>query len=358
MNQKKNIMLLFGGQSSEHEVSCMSGCTVAENIDRSKYDLLLVGITKDGRWLKANSVDDIRTGAWRDSETTAALLPDAELKSALLIGNGGFGLYPVDILFPVLHGLYGEDGCPQGIAELAQIPYVGCNVLSSAATMDKVTTKAVLAGLGIPQTPYMSFRREELADLNDVAGRIIIQLGLPVFVKPSNAGSSCGVTRACSRGEIVEALKVAAAQDCKVLAEAEVRGRELECALLSGPGGWDVQASGVGEILAAADFYDYDAKYNNSESRTVVDPPLPKGAREVIRALAVKIFRALDCEGLARADFFLEGGTNGVIFNEINTIPGFTAISMYPKLWEAAGLSLPALVQKLIDSAAVTRRKA
>ncbi len=354
MERKKRVVLLFGGQSSEHEVSCHSAATVARNVDPEKYDLLLVGITKEGRWLKVGSVEEIESGEWEGSQTGAALLPDASLKSVLIHDESGFSLVPVDVVFPVLHGLYGEDGCPQGIAEMAQIPYVGCNVASSAVTMDKAATKAILERLGVPQAPYLAFRREELEDMDAAAVKIESALGLPVFVKPSNAGSSCGVSRAADSAELKRALELAASQDCKVVVEAEVRGRELECALL---GGWEVRASGVGEILAAAEFYDYDAKYNNSESKTVIDPELPAGKRDEIRGWAVKIFRALDCSGLSRADFFLENGTNRVIFNEINTIPGFTAISMYPKLWEAAGVPLPRLVDKLIESAAVTRRK-
>jgi len=351
MEKKKRIALIFGGQSSEHEVSCVSGATVAGAIDRSRYDVLLIGITKKGKWVRADSIEQIKSGAWRESRTGAALLPDAALKSVLLHGEGGFSLMPVDIVFPVLHGLYGEDGCPQAITELAQIPYVGCGVLSSALTMDKAAAKAVLARLGVPQTPYLVFRREELDDFGRIASMVDESLGYPVFVKPSNAGSSCGVTRVVSREKLGEAVKLAASQDCKIVIEAEVRGRELECALL---GGWNAEASGVGEILAGAEFYDYDAKYRNPASKTVIDPELPAGKREEIRALALKVYRALDCRGLSRADFFLEKDTDRVIFNEINTIPGFTAISMYPKLWEAAGISLNELVQKLIDSAAVT----
>jgi D-alanine-D-alanine ligase len=351
MGQKRRIAVIFGGQSSEHEVSCVSGATVAGAIDRSRYDVLLIGITKDGTWLKADSVEQIKSGAWRESRTGAILLPDASLKSVLLRKEDSFSLVPVDVVFPVLHGLYGEDGCPQAIAELAQIPYVGCGVLSSAVTMDKAAAKAILERLGVPQTPYLVFRREELEDFSRIASLVAEKLGYPVFVKPSNAGSSCGITRVKAQDGLRKALKLAASQDCKIVIEAEVRGRELECALL---GGWDVKASGVGEILAGAEFYDYDAKYRNPASKTVIDPELPAGKREEIRTLAVKVFRALDCRGLSRADFFLEKGTERVIFNEINTIPGFTAISMYPKLWEAAGIPLNELVQRLIDSAAVT----
>ncbi len=352
MGRKKRVALLFGGQSSEHEVSCLSAATVARNVSGEKYELLLIGITKEGRWLKVDSVDAIESGAWREGKIGAALLPDASLKSVLLSGGGEYSLLPVDVVFPMLHGLWGEDGCPQGIAEMAQIPYVGCNVESSAVTMDKVATKAILERLGVPQAPYLAFRREELADLDAAAEKISRALGFPVFVKPSNAGSSCGISCASNLEELKTALQLAITHDYKVVIEAKVVGRELECAVL---GGWNAKASGVGEILAATDFYDYDAKYNSSESKTVIDPILPDGSCEEIRSWAVKIFRALDCSGLSRVDFFLSDDGR-VIFNEINTIPGFTAISMYPKLWEAAGISLSSLIEKLIESASVTKR--
>ncbi|MBP5211301.1 MAG: D-alanine--D-alanine ligase [Pyramidobacter sp.] len=351
MNGKKNLVLLFGGQSSEHEVSCVSAATVAGAVDRERWDLLLIGITKDGRWLKTVSVDDIASGAWRDSTVRAALLPDAGLKSVLIDDNGVLSLVRADVVFPVLHGLYGEDGCVQGLLELAQIPYVGCGVLSSAVTMDKATTKAIVARLGVAQAKYLAFRREEMRALDALCERIETELGYPVFVKPSNAGSSCGISKACNRGELEKALRLAAEHDFKIVVEEAIVGRELETAAL---GGWDARVCGVGEILATAEFYDYDAKYKDSTSRTVLNADLPAGKADEIREAAKKIYQALDCDGLSRVDFFLEKGTDRVIFNEINTIPGFTSISMYPKLWEAAGVPLPELVARLIESAAVT----
>lgn len=354
MNKKK-LVILFGGQSSEHEVSCISAATVADNAPTEKYDLVLIGITKDGRWLKVNSVAEIRNGLWKHSAVTACILPDAILKSVMFRDGDRVSIEHVDVVFPVLHGLYGEDGCVQGLCELAQIPYVGCGVCSSAVTMDKVSTKAVLERLGISQAPYVAFRREELEeDMGGACALIAEKLSFPVFVKPSNAGSSCGITKVDSEAGLLPALCLAAAEDCKIVVEQGIAGRELECAVL---GGWDAQASGVGEILAAAEFYDYDAKYNNSESRTVIGPKLPEGKTDELREMAVKIYRALDCRGLSRADFFLENGTNRIIFNEINTIPGFTSISMYPQLWAAAGIPLPGLVEKLVDAACVTSRR-
>ena len=351
MNDKKNLVVLFGGQSSEHEVSCVSAATVAGAVDTKRYDLLLIGITKDGRWLKTDCLDDVKSGKWRESTVRASLLPDAGLRSVLIDDNGKLSLVPVDVVFPVLHGLYGEDGCVQGLCELAQIPYVGCGVLSSAVTMDKATTKAIVERIGVTQAKYLAFRREELADMDSVCERIEMGLGYPVFVKPSNAGSSCGISKASDRVELKKALEIAAQNDFKIVVEEAIVGRELETAVL---GGWDGKVCGVGEILATAEFYDYDAKYNDSTSRTVLNAELPAGKTDEIREAAKKVYRALDCDGLSRVDFFLEKGTDRVIFNEINTIPGFTSISMYPKLWEAASVPLPELVERLIESASVT----
>jgi len=351
MSDKKNLVLLFGGQSSEHEVSCVSAATVARGVDTEKYDLLLIGITKEGRWLKTNTVEEIVSGEWKHSTVRAVLLPDAQLKSVLIDDGHELTMVHVDVVFPVLHGLYGEDGCVQGLLELAQIPYVGCGVLSSAATMDKATTKAIVERIGVAQAKYLIFRREELADLDEVCGQIETVLGYPVFVKPSNAGSSCGISKASDRDGLKKALHIAAENDFKIVVEEAIVGRELETAAL---GGWDARVSGVGEILATAEFYDYDDKYLNGTSRTVLSAELPEGKADEIREAAKKIYRALDCDGLSRVDFFLENGTNRVIFNEINTIPGFTSISMYPKLWETAGIPLRELVERLIESAAVT----
>ena len=250
-----------------------------------------------------------------------------------------------DRLFPALHGLYGEDGTVQGLFELAKLPYVGCGVLASALAMDKLYTKLIVSQLGIRQAEYVSVFREELKEPDPVALRIEEKLSYPVFIKPSNAGSSRGVSRAESREELLDGLALAAEHDRKILVEEAVCGRELECAVL---GGRQPRASGVGEILAAAEFYDYDAKYNNEESRTVISPELPEGKEDEIRNAAERIFRAVDGFGLSRVDFFLEDGTNDVIFNEINTLPGFTSISMYSMLWEAQGITKRELVDTLL----------
>lgn len=344
---KKTVAVIFGGQSSEHIVSCMSVQNVAGQIDREAYDVLLIGITEEGHWVKADSLESIQDGSWKNSKVSAVISPDATDKCVILSEDGKWEKVKIDVVFPVLHGLYGEDGTIQGILELAGIPYVGCGVLASAVSMDKLYTKIIVDTLGIRQAAYVPVYREELADMNRVAEKIEGKFFYPVFVKPSNAGSSKGVGKAENREELEAALTEAARHDRKILVEETIIGHEVECAVFGG-GNVPVKASGVGEIMAAAEFYDFDAKYYNADSKTVVNPPLPGNAAEEVRKAAVEIFKAVDGYGLSRVDFFVK--ENGeVVFNEINTLPGFTAISMYPMLWEAAGMDKKALVQALLD---------
>jgi D-alanine-D-alanine ligase len=347
---KKNAVVLFGGQSSEHVVSCMSVINVINHINRETYDLLLIGITEEGRWIKTDTIEAIQDGTWKKGSVSAILSPDATMKSVVLIDGDKTELVKADVVFPVLHGLYGEDGTIQGLMELSGIPYVGCGVLSSAVSMDKLYTKIIVKDLGIKQADYVAVMRRELQDLDPIVKKIEDKFTYPVFVKPSNAGSSKGVSRADDRAELREALILAGEHDRKILVEEMIVGREIECAVFGG-GNTPVQASGVGEIVAAAEFYDFDAKYYNSDSKTVVNPLLPDGAAEKIRSAAAAIFEAVDGYGLARVDFFVkEDGT--VVFNEINTMPGFTAISMYPMLWEASGVTKEELVNRLLKHAA------
>lgn len=349
MNHKKNLVVLFGGQSSEHVVSCMSVLNVAANIDREFYNVYLVGITEEGRWLFVDSEKEIEDESWRKKEVSAFLSPDATEKCLFILRDGGMEKLPVDVVFPVLHGLYGEDGTVQGLLELAKIPYVGCGVLSSAVSMDKLSTKILVSSLGIRQAAYVPVMKEELSDMDGVVSRIEQAFPYPVFIKPSNAGSSRGVSRADNRKMLVDGLLEAARNDRRILVEEAIVGHEIETAVYGG-GTEEIRVSGVGEILAAADFYDFEAKYYNEESRTVIDPELPDGAVQQVREAAEKIFRVVDGYGIARVDFFVkEDGT--VVFNEINTMPGFTAISMYPMLWEARGVSKKQLVNDLISHA-------
>lgn len=347
---KKRIAVLFGGQSSEHLVSCMSAANVIGQIDTSRYELLLIGITEEGHWLKADSLEDVRTGAWKESTTEAIISPDATRHCVVLTDHGTTTNVPIDVVFPVLHGPYGEDGTVQGLLELAKIPYVGCGVLSSAVSMDKLYTKLIVDTLDIRQARYVpvmvwKFRKDPEATVRQVEETF----SYPVFVKPSNAGSSRGITKAGNRQELLAGLEEAARHDRKILVEETIVGHEVECAVLGG-GQKPVASSGVGEILAAAEFYDYEAKYFNHESRTVIDPQLPGDSAQQVRKAAERIFNAVDGYGLARVDFFVtEDGE--VVFNEINTLPGFTSISMYPMLWEAAGISKKELIDRLIGLA-------
>ena len=349
--EKTKVAVLFGGQSSEHDVSCISATTVINNIDKNTYDIIMIGITGDGNWIKTESVEDIASGAWREGGIKMILSPDREHRGFVRIEDGRATYVEVDVVFPVLHGLYGEDGTIQGILELAGIPYVGCGVVASAVSMDKLFTKIIVDSIGgIRQAKYEAVRRYELDDMDKVVVRIEAAIPYPVFIKPSNAGSSKGVSKAVDRASLIDGLKEAARHDEKILVEETIVGREIECAVL---GTAEPKASGVGEILAAgsAAFYDFDAKYNNAESKTIIDPELPEGKADEIRQDAVKIFKAVDGFGLARVDFFLTKDSNEVVFNEINTMPGFTAISMYPMLWGNKGIDKAGLVDTLIKSA-------
>lgn len=348
MSQKKTVAVLFGGRSSEHEVSCVSAASVAEGIDTELYDIVLIGITKDGRWLKTDSIDDIKSGKWKDSKVTAVISPDASQHGIIFMDGTHTTIKHIDVALPALHGLYGEDGTVQGLFTLADIPYVGCGVVASGITMDKFFTKIVVDDLDIRQAQYVPVLRRELNDMDDIVARVEAKLSYPVFIKPSNAGSSQGVTKAHDRAELIDGVTLAAKHDTKILVEETIIGRELECAVL---GGNNPKASGVGEILAAADFYDYDAKYNNAESKTIISPELPDGVKEKIRQDALAIFKAVDGYGLSRVDFFLEKDTNEVVFNEINTLPGFTPISMYPMLWAKEGIDKKELISELIELA-------
>lgn len=354
---KEVIAVIFGGRSSEHEVSCMSVQNIAGNIDADRYEIMLVGITKDGRWLLVDSLDSVRDGSWYALDTEAQLLPDAKLRSFLLrYADGTDRLQPVDVIFPALHGKFGEDGTIQGLFELAAIPYVGCGVLASAVSMDKIYTKLLaeepLRAIGVRQAAYVPLTGSVLSDLDECVRRAEKKLSYPMFVKPSNAGSSCGVNKAENAEALRSAISEAARYDSKVLIEETIVGREIESAVLRGGDGV-TRVSGLGEIEAAAEFYDYDAKYNNPESRTNTDPEIDPAVREQVRKAAAAVFDAVDGYGLARVDFFITD--QGPVFNEINTLPGFTAISMYPMLWEAAGMPKRKLIQELIDTA-YTRR--
>ena len=350
---KLRVAVIFGGKSNEHDISLVSAAHVIRSIPKDKYSVVCIGITKKGHWLRfMGEPEDISNKSWEThpDNVPCVLSPDPVDKGFIIIGDDGdVSRLKVDCVFPVLHGKNGEDGTIQGLLEMASIPYVGCGHLASAITMDKFFTKVIADSVNVAQASYVPVRSFELEDVEKVVEKIESAKEYPVFVKPSNAGSSVGITKAHNREELIEGLKLAAKHDTKILVEETINGREIECAVY-GYGG-NAFASGVGEIVAAAEFYDYDAKYNNAASKTVLDPDIPADKLEEIREAAVKIYRACDCFGMSRVDFFLEKDTNRVVFNEINTIPGHTSISMYPMLMERAGHPMSEYVNNLLEMA-------
>jgi len=348
---KTVLAILFGGRSSEYEVSLASAYSVLTNADAEKYEILPVGITKEGAWLRwPGSYEAVRDGSWcADASSlervTVDLTPGA---SALLLRapSGAMRSVRVDAVFPVLHGAYGEDGTVQGMLALAGIPCVGCGAAAGAVAMDKALTKASVAPLGIRQARCVVLRRGETdaAALRAAAS----SLGYPVFLKPARAGSSVGVSKVHSEAQLDAAAAAAFREDEKILMEETIVGREIEVAVLEEHGVCTV--SDCAEIDSGAEFYDYDAKYRTDTSRFYIPARLPESVRGDVRAAAERIFRALECRGLSRVDFFVTE-ENEVVFNEINTLPGFTSISMYPKLMMHAGLRYSELIDRLVAAA-------
>ncbi len=330
--KKIKLGIIYGGLSTEHEVSINSAKSIIDNIDKDKYEIYKIYIDKKGNWYKEdNKIDNVFDY-----------------------------LRNLDVIFPVLHGLYGEDGTIEGLFELLGVPYVGCNVLSSSICMDKIYTKMILDKIGIDTAKYIyvkkvkdkyiyinnTFEEKELS-LEEISLLVEDSLSFPVFVKPSRSGSSIGINKAHNKEELIKYIKYASGFDSKILIEENIIGRELECAIL---GNDLVEASPIGEILPKGEFYSYNAKYID-DSETLIPNDIDKIVCDKIRSVAVKAYKALDCRGLSRVDFFLEKDTNRIILNEINTMPGFTTISMYPKLWESIGISYKELLDKLINLA-------
>lgn len=348
---KMRMAVLFGGVSSEHEVSLMSVQLVLEHADPEKYELYPIGITKDGRWrLVTGSYDAIQSDLWQDDmhSVPAILSPDASVHGLEIFGQEHRRVR-IDVAFPVLHGRGGEDGTLQGLLELSGIPYVGCGVMASANCMDKGTAKILFAAAGIPQCPYT------VCDMGDyraapeaVLDRIETALCYPIFVKPANAGSSVGISKAPDRAALAGAIELAGQHDRKIVLEACVDAREIEVAVM---GNNSPVASQPGEILPSNDFYDYRAKYIDGKSGLAIPADIPADLCARIRELAVRAYRACGCQGLSRVDFFLDRRTGELYLNEINTLPGFTEISMYPKLFQHAGLSCREIVDRLVDLA-------
>lgn len=350
--ERKKIAVLFGGCSSEHEVSRVSAASVIRNLPKEKYEPILIGITKDGRWYLYNGpLEALEDGSWElnKGNRTAFPSPDRSIGGIAVRGPDGFQTVPVDCVFPVLHGKNGEDGTVQGLLELSGIPFVGCKTLSSAVCMDKAVTHTLLSAAGIKQANYLwFFSHKYKTGAEKIKRKISARLGYPVFVKPANAGSSIGVSKVSCEEELDQAVAKAAHEDEKIVIEEAVTGQEIECAVL---GNLEPEAAPmVGEISASAQFYDYDDKYKSGKSRLFIPARLDPAAAEELRSAAVRAYWILGCKGFARVDFFVRGGKE-ILLNELNTIPGFTSISMYPKLWEASGLPYGELLDRLIQLA-------
>lgn len=350
--EKKKIGVIFGGMSTEHNVSIVSGTSIIKNLNKEKYHIIPIYINQKGEWnYYTKPVEEIDV-----------LTVDDKMTQIKKIDNPIEVLEEIDIAFPVLHGLYGEDGTIQGMLELLNKRYVGCKVLASSVCMDKAYTKVILEKANINQSKYIYIKKydennyiyvdkqfnEKICTIEEILNIVENNLSFPVFVKPSNSGSSVGINKSHNKEELEKHIKYASEYDQKILIEQNINGREIECAVL---GNQKVEASCVGEIFPAEEFYTFDAKYKNAESRTVIPADISKEISEEIRNVAIKAFKAVDGKGLSRVDFFVEDGTNKVILNEINTLPGFTQISMYPKLWEATGVSYSELLDKLIKLA-------
>ena len=352
--------ILFGGRSGEHEVSLRSAASIMAALDERKYQVVPIGITKEGRWLTAAPAEKLLAGELPPLPRADAGEPVAVLQSEAGVLQHGLpmALTPdptqrlartVDLIFPVLHGTFGEDGTVQGLLELAGLPYVGAGVLASAAGMDKEVMKRLFRDHGLPLVPWLVFLRSEIrARPRRVAAAVEKKFRYPVFVKPTNLGSSVGITKVHRRGELRSALGLAVQFDRKVLVERGVNARELECSVL----GNDVpEASVPGEIVPVNEFYDYAAKYLDEGSKLVIPAKISPAQTRRVRELAVAAFRAVDCAGMARVDFLLERQSEKIYVNEINTIPGFTSISMFPQLWEASGVPYRKLIDRLIELA-------
>lgn len=361
--KKLKVALIFGGKSGEHEVSIVSALSVYKALDPAKYDVTLVGIDKSGRWLLPEQskilaqASNPRLINLHAQHAAVSLLPFKPETGAQLVPVGGSGVpnpsggLNFDVVLPILHGTHGEDGTIQGLFELAGLPYVGSGVLGSSLGMDKDAAKRILRDAGVPVVPFLTvkageFRRDSKRILDEAEKKF----GYPYFVKPANTGSSVGVCKVKARAEAEAKFRESLQYDTKILVERAVDARELECAVL---GNDEPKASIIGEIIPRHEFYSYEAKYIDAEGADLRIPAekMPDGTEARLRELAVKSFLALECAGMARVDFFLDRKTGEVFLNEVNTIPGFTPISMYPKLWEASGLPYPKLLDRLVELA-------
>ena len=348
---KLNIALIFGGKSGEHEVSLVSTASIYKHIDKDKYNVFTIGITKEGTWMYyEGSEENIKNGNWvnlANKKVEVNLVPSGNKEVGIIFEDGR--VEKIDVLFPVLHGPYGEDGTIQGLFEIRQIPYVGRGVLAASVGMDKLICKKVFSEIGLPQVNYTdtsrwAFNMDSEKELNDIEAK----LSYPIFVKPANLGSSVGISKATDREELLKGIEEALKYDSRIVLEQGIDAREIEVAVL---GNDEVKASIAGEIKPAKDFYDYEDKYINGASTYDIPANISKENMENIRRMAVEAFKGIDGKGLSRVDFFIDRNSGEIFINEINTLPGFTNISMYPKMWEATGLPYTQLIDKLIELA-------
>lgn len=350
---KLSVAVLFGGVSSEHEISKISAASVLSNIDKEKYDVHMIGITKKGQWYYfSGNISEITSGEWESNpdNVRAVISPDRDIHGILLFQpNKKVERIDIDVCFPVMHGRNGEDGRMQGLLDLAGIPYVGCDLPSSAICMDKALTNTILEQCGIKQANFIWFTDAQFSNYSEkYIDRIERELGYPCFVKPANAGSSVGISKATSRVELCRAIGIAAANDDKIVVEESIKGAEVEVAVL---GNTDIKVSVVGEIAPANDWYDFEAKYSNADSKLYIPARISDEKQKEVQNAAIEAYKALGCSGLTRMDFFIRESDGAVLLNEPNTIPGFTSISMYPKLWEASGVTYQDLIDVLINLA-------
>lgn len=354
---KPSIGIICGGNSSEHTVSLSSAETISKFISKEKYDVHYIGITKNGKWYLLGSekyiLDD---SAWEinPDNKPAVISPDSGTKGIIIQGKNTFNTIKLDAIIPVLHGKNGEDGAIQGLLQLSGIPTVGCDMVSSAACMDKVITNTMLSFNGINKAKFYWFTKYDFEKNPEkcVSDAELALKKYPMFVKPSKAGSSVGISKAKNRDELISAIKIAAKEDEKILIEEAITGKEVECAIL---GNNELIASTVGEISPSGDFYDYKSKYISGDSGLHIPARIDSKTAKEIKEIAKRAFKIMGCKGLSRVDFFVEDKTNKILLNEINTFPGFTEISMYPKLIEKSGYPLPKLIDKLIELAIVKK---
>ena len=355
MGDRLRVGVIFGGQSVEHEVSLLSARSIFQNLSGQRYETVPIGITRRGRWVTStDGAALLREGLESAGAQNCFLPPDPSVGGLVILGPGGMTV-PLDVIFPIVHGGRGEDGTLQGLLEMAGLPYVGAGVLASSVGMDKDLMKRVFRDAGLPVVRSRTLlRRDWESARHEILDSLPPDLGFPCFIKPANTGSSVGITKAKTARDLEAGLNLAFRYDRKAVVEVGVDAREIECSVL---GNDSPQASVAGEIVPCNEFYDYEAKYLTEGSELLIPAPLPPATAEEVRRLAVGAFKALDGSGMARVDFFLDRRTGALYLNEVNTLPGFTPISMYPKLWEASGVPYADLLDRLIDLALERHRE-